>query len=473
MITIVIDHVWCGCNFDSIEELEAVRVTCGYYVEGNHFSSARQDFGWDGFKSLFRKSPNKLAGKFPAGLLQHTILSLQADYAIDLIDKRSYYAPQGGLKLTFTPRDYQLEAAEVMVEKRKGIVKLPTAAGKTKTAIAVIAKLNMPTLWLTHEGALARQSKSAIEEGIEDCPDVGMYGSGKKDIQFITIGMVQSLSKQYKKLKKWLCQIQVLVVDESHHGSSKSWYKTIMNIPAPYRFGISATPFDRGDQRWQELVGGIGPLIYEKEAEEVSEHLSRPNVHLYHTPHRPRFISGDWPERYEVGIVNHEFRNNTIVQIGVESVREKQPTIIFVSRLQHGYELRDRLTESIGLDCFHEFIHGQTPQDARDKAYNDLRSGKKYVIIATDGVAGEGQDVPAIRRVVIGGGYKAAILVKQRIGRGMRPDGDNNTSNWGGVVQIYDFVDEHDDRLYDHSQERIAHYEQIGSTFETHPSPRL
>ena len=473
MITIIIDHVWCGCNFDTEDELTAMRVTCGYQVEGSQYSPRLQAGMWDGFKSLFRKSPSKLAGKFPAGLLEHVIVSLQGNHAIELIDTRKYYAPQGGLEVTFSLRDYQAEACETMLQKRKGIVKLPTAAGKTKTAIAVIAKLNMPTLWLTHEGTLARQSKTAIEEGIKNCPPVGLYGSGKKEIEFITVGMVQTLSKQYKRLKSWLNQVQVLVIDEAHHGSSSSWYKAITNVPAPYRFGISATPFDRGDQRWQELVGGISPLIYEKDAEEVSEHLSRPNVHLYHTPRRPRFISGDWPARYDFGVVNHEFRNRIITQLGVQSVRERTPTIIFVSRLQHGHELRDRIEQSIGIGGLHEFIHGQTPQEARDQAYNDLRSGKKFVIIATDGVAGEGQDVPIIRSVVIGGGYKAAILVKQRIGRGMRPDGNNSNrdSDWGGVVQIHDFIDEHDERLYEHSQERVALYQQVGATFEIHPSP--
>jgi superfamily II DNA or RNA helicase len=88
-------------------------------------------------------------------------------------------------------------------------------------------------------------------------------------------------------------------------------------------------------------------------------------------------------------------------------------------------------------------------------------------LIATDQVASEGQNIPSLSRVIVGGGFKAAILSKQRIGRGMRPDGIVlSGETWGGKVEILDFIDNQHPKLLTHSDRRVKHYKSVGAVVQ-------
>jgi superfamily II DNA or RNA helicase len=423
---------------------------------------------WDGKKCLLKKTRNAHEGRFPAGILQHVVTRLQAQnfQRVHIEDTRVY--PNRPMEVdptsvSFEMREYQVEGSGIALASRRGVLRLPTGAGKTKTLIGILAALDLPTLWITHEGALARQTRKNIEMGVSPNREVGMFSGEEKTIKRWTVGLVQSLHRRRDQLAWWFKQIQVLVLDECHHGAADTWYETAMAIPAAYRFGASATPFERSDKSTLELMGCCGDVIYEREAEEVRGFLSRPHVEMIHTPRKP-IIASAWPDVYRLGIVENAVRNVHIVERSMRSVTEKTACIVFVSSIDHGRKIYDALSESIGVNGFHEFMNGDTPQSVRDTYYARLRSGDLLILIATDGVAGEGQDIPAVRRVVIGGGLKAAIIVKQRIGRGMRPtDIGQHEDGWGGEVHIHDFVDNHHPKLLQHSDQRRGHYAAVSA----------
>lgn len=469
MITIQIDYNWSYASWDEDpKEFIALQEACSYKVHGYWFSPAFKRGQWDGKKCLFKKTRSQQAGRFPTGILQHVYWELKktAGQEVNVEDLRVYPESNSSFSyqdLTFQLRDYQEDAVKRLLSRKCGVLKLPTAAGKTKTMVAVIRTLDLPTLWITHEGALARQSKKQIEEGTGR--EVGFYAGGKnKHIKNWTVGLVQSLHKHRKELTEWFSTLKVIVLDEAHRGGARTWYDLVMSIPAPYRYGCSATPFERNDQSAMELQGATGPVIYEKKPEEVKEFLSRPHVEMIQVPNIP-FIASAWPDIFRKGIVENYERNKAIVDRAMLSVKEKSQCMVFVSAVAHGHLLHDMLREEIGVDGLCDFIYGKTPQNVRDECYDKLRSGRMRVLVASDKVAGEGQDIPSVKRIVVGGGLKAAILVKQRIGRGMRPDGEGE-DGWGGEVFIHDFVDNQDPKLLRHSDMRRSHYKSINATFE-------
>lgn len=472
VITIEIHHNWCFCSFEyDPDELIALRKACDYIVAGHERSPAFIEERWDGSKTLFRKVRSKNQGHFPTGILSHVVQQFeQMRYQrVHIEDKRVYPKVPSQIDrslLTFDPRDYQSEGGNCMLTKKRGVVREPTGAGKTKTMIGCLATLDLPTLWLTHEGHLARQTRDAIQEGIAYNPEVGIFDSKEKNIQKITVGLVQSICKRVEELRWWLNQIQVVILDECHHGSAKSWYSTVMSLCSPFRYGCSATPFERSDNSVLELMGCTGSLIYEKDAEEVREHLSRPYVEMIHMPSYPGVLFWTWPDIYKCGIVENQLRNSLIIDRAMISVRNRESCIIFVSYLEHGRLLEKQLSEEIGISGLHVFMSGSTPQQIRDEYFSRLKDGSLRVLIATDGVAGEGQDIPTLRRVIIGGGKKAAIIVKQRIGRGMRPDKTTKSQGWGGRVDIHDFVDNQHVKLLVHSDRRRGHYAAVSAIIQ-------
>jgi superfamily II DNA or RNA helicase len=470
MINIRILHDWCHVVYENdATELVALQLATGYMKAGAEDTEAFKAGVWDGRRTLFRKRHNRTEGKFPTGIYRSTIEGLRSipGFRVRVVDERVYpYHPTKINKdlLTFVPRWFQEEGANIGLQQRRGVFRSPTASGKTKQAVSIIATLDLPTLWITHEGALGRTSARALKEGIRSNPEIGFYSGEDKVVRKFTVGLVQSLHKHRRDLyEKWLRHIKVIVLDEVHHGASRTWYDLAMSIPAPFRFGLSATPYERSDQATLELEAITGPLLYSKTPEEVREYLSRPNVEMIHLP-KMLMQNYSWPGYYHEGIVQNELRNRVIIDRAMRSVQENQPGIIFVASRDHGALLERLLGEHIGVKGLHEYIHGDTPQYVRDLAYGRLRRRELRILIATDGVAGEGQDVPSVRRVIIGGGYKAAIIVKQRVGRGMRIEEESEGEDgWGGIVDIHDFYDNCNFRLLEHSEIRLGHYRDISS----------
>jgi superfamily II DNA or RNA helicase len=471
MIHLQIDHGWTYVSWD-VQPAEFIVIQeATSYLSSQYWMSPMPEW-WDGRTHLLRKDRGRQSGRFPTGIISHVLdrLRITPGLQVKVEETRIYPLKSKEVlthKLAFQPRDYQFEAANAFLNKRRGIIKLPTAAGKTKTAVAIMATLDVPTLWITHEGALGRQSYRAISESVFPAPTVGFYGGGERRVERWTVALVQSLHARKHELDWWFSQIKLVVIDEVHHTASRTWYDAVQRLNAPFRLGISATPFERSDKSVMELVGSTGAIVYEKTAEELKGNLSRPHVEMIHLPDRPRVISSAWDRIYRQGIVENRLRNEIILERMMRSVRERAPCLVPVASLDHGRSLKRDLGEMIGVDGYHEFISGETPQFVRDELFGRMRRQDLRVLIATDGVAGEGQDIPAIRRIVVGGGLKGAIIAKQRIGRGMRPEEvvtDNTT--WGGRVDVHDFVDNNHHRLQEHSEIRRGYYAEVGAVIE-------
>jgi len=126
--------------------------------------------------------------------------------------------------------------------------------------------------------------------------------------------------------------------------------------------------------------------------------------------------------------------------------------LVLVTRLDHGEVLSGMIDGSI-------FIHGSDTTDVRMSALNNMRLGDGGVYIASP-IFDEGVDVPALDCVILAGGGKSHIKLLQRLGRGMRKkEGEN-------VLHVYDFIDNTNQYLYNHSLARMQTYEQEGFDVE-------
>jgi len=153
-------------------------------------------------------------------------------------------------------RWYQTEALEAWRDAGdRGIVVLPTGAGKTLVALAAMAELAVETLVLVPTRVLLDQWVRALREvspGI-----VGQLGDGEREIAPITVATYASAIIWAPKIGD---RFGLVVVDEAHHVGAWCPSEVLEMLVAPARLGLTATP-PGAPTEWA-LARHIGPTVY-------------------------------------------------------------------------------------------------------------------------------------------------------------------------------------------------------------------
>ncbi|MDJ0704226.1 MAG: DEAD/DEAH box helicase family protein [Leptolyngbyaceae cyanobacterium MO_188.B28] len=202
----------------------------------------------------------------PANQYRALVESLRSE-GVSFKDLAPKFAP-----LTLTPRFnlqpyvHQQEALQAWIQaKWRGVVVLPTAAGKTYLAqLAMQATprstlITVPTLDLMHQWY-------AHLEAAFPTVEIGLLGGGSRDRTPILVATYDSAAIHAETLGD---QYALLICDECHHLPS-DFNRVIAEYSiAPYRLGLTATP-ERADGRHEDLNTLLGPVVYRKTAEELS-----------------------------------------------------------------------------------------------------------------------------------------------------------------------------------------------------------
>ncbi len=148
---------------------------------------------------------------------------------------------------------------------RKGVVVLPTAAGKTYLAQLCMEETPRSTLILVPTLDLLHQWYAQMEAAFPDV-EVGLLGGGSHDRTPILIATYNSAAIHAETIGN---KYALLIFDECHHLPT-DFFKVIAEYSiAPYRLGLTATP-DRSDGTHQFLDVLIGKTVYRKSASELS-----------------------------------------------------------------------------------------------------------------------------------------------------------------------------------------------------------
>jgi len=145
-------------------------------------------------------------------------------------------------------REYQNEAFDNWSKAgHRGVLILPTAAGKTFIALKAIAQLQVQTLIVVPTLDLIDQWRKRIQEylGIES----GVIGGGENFVRMVTVATYDSAYIQAEHLGN---QFLLLIFDEVHHLASPGYMQIAEMYMAPYRMGLTAT-YARADQRHELL----------------------------------------------------------------------------------------------------------------------------------------------------------------------------------------------------------------------------
>ena len=447
LINDIYSTIECPGNYSAA--LARIRSLCRARPAGYKFMPKFKAGRWDGYISLMHSF-----SEFPTGLLDMVTSDLiENGLEFSLIyntQVMSYIPVTSDILNGVTLREYQVLAANTMLERQRGVVKMATNSGKTEVMAAVIKALDCNTLILLHRKELMYQTAQRFKD--RGLKHVGIVGDGHSSPDKITIGMIQTLSAHQAESVDVFAHNQLVMCDETHHASSDTMMDMLRLIPGSYRYGLSGTPLKYDVLADMKLISATGNLIFDLDNAYMIEagYSAVPIIHVAAVESKHRL---DWKMKYQDAyaslIVNNTIRNQHIVDFV-----KKQPGIvlILVTRIEHGMILNDLIPKSV-------FVSGSDTTEFRQQVLDSMRHTTSGVYIASP-IFDEGIDVPSVNAVVMAGGGVSDIKLLQRIGRGLR-----HKENGANVLHILDFIDDTNKYLLEHSNARISTY--VGENFHT------
>jgi superfamily II DNA or RNA helicase len=301
-------------------------------------------------------------------------------------------------------RPYQRDAVYMLIKNRGGVLRIPTAGGKTITIIEYLKLMNMKTLVLVTTLDIKRQWQ-------------------EYNLPNITVSTYQN---PQLKIKGVMESYPIVVCDESHHCSCTTLYTLAMKTSTnTIIIGVSATKRDDGDE--MKVVAALGKIVYEISRKELIAQGYLANAIVTYL--KPNFQTNgkymDYQKVYNLEIVHNENRNWLIYTTAIQETQNHRKILILVSTLEHGnilYAMFEPLTKLKVI-----FMNGQSKNRDQDMTVYDI-------IIATS-IYDEGYNLPSLSTLILGSAGKSSVKLTQRIGRVLRQKAD------GQLAHVYDFID--------------------------------
>jgi len=344
-------------------------------------------------------------------------------------------------------RPYQEEALKSWVKNRyRGIIALPTGAGKTIVALAAIATISLPTLIIVYTQEQLREWSEKVKSflGLNDV-SIGKLYAGEKKIMDLTIATYQSAIRWIDSISK---RFSLLIVDEAHHLPADKFRTIALRVLSPYRLGLSATPY-REDGRHVELFQLMGGIVYEKSFEE----LERMGYVASFTV-KPVLVSlsGEEEEKYRAlqSRYNVLSRGRSVQELvnaaskGDEAARKALQVLsdmrmllaLSEQKIREAEKLvREELAKGSKIIVFTQYVKqaehlgrrlgipvvtGRTDKHRRSLVFELFKRGRYRAIILTT-VGDEGIDIPDADTGIILSGTSSKRQFIQRLGRLLRP----------------------------------------------------
>lgn len=450
-------------------KLEAQRLL-SYQVTGVEHMPAFTSGNWDGRASFF----DFTNGTFPRGFVTRVTHGLaKSGFQVQLIRKPFPPAlgPENPVVDSFPIDDryeYQSRVVDSLLRHGQIIAQVATGGGKSRIAKLATARIARPTLFLTTRGVLMYQ----MSDGFASLgKKIAILGDGNLETsKGVTCGMVQTIMSWLKEpdvgvssdakvraAKKRAAMIQVLerfefiILEEAHESSGNSYYEILRHCKnAHYRLALTATPFMKdSEESNMRLAASSGPIAIRVSEETLIDRgiLAKPYFKFVEVKGKvdKLFRSTPWQRAYELGITHNTARNLHVVDECVRASKYGLSVMVLVQRREHGTILNDLLAKA-GLSA--RYIFGDDNQTERTSALSALKSGKLDVLIGST-ILDVGVDVPAVGMVILAGGGKAEVALRQRIGRGLR-----EKKSGPNVAFIVDFADGFNTHLKGHYKQR-------------------
>jgi superfamily II DNA or RNA helicase len=371
------------------------------------------------------------------------------------------------ISLNIQPRDYQDESVQQALSKGRGLIVLPTSAGKT-LVIALISgsflneQPDKRVLVLVPDIQLVQQTYGDfISYGISE--SMVSKWTGNHELQNTSIVIANSqilLSK--KQDKTILNEFDVLIVDECHKMSSaEKISKLVKHSKCRHKLGFTGSLPENKFDVWS-LNRIFGSIIYHKKSVELRNDKYISNVRVVgielNYKDSPTFTKpsiSDPTAGYEEEITwlqTNNFRNSTIKKITEKLTTN---TLVLVDRIAHGEFLLDYLSNNTNKQIY--FVQGSVEVEEREKIRELMENTQGVICIAISKIFSTGISIKNLHNVIFGLIGKARIKIIQSIGRSLRL---HHTKEIATIFDIADVSLPYGLRHYD-ERKRLYYNEKI------------
>lgn len=341
-----------------------------------------------------------------SGFLRQLLVFIKSNnLQFDFKDLRKVpdYEPNGLKNIVpgFELYDYQIQAVEKAIKNKVGIIKLPTSAGKTLIAAAILKALNLPFLFLVNRKGLATQTWKEFGKMGIDCGVCHSEAKVFKESMVATIGSVHKIPT--------LDRERVLIGDEIHRFGSGQFQEFLKQFMPPYRIGLSATPEGNSPFYYAKVRQFFGDVIYSVPSTELISNgvIAEPHIFFVRNWVEPEH---DWPMTEARQIVDNKNRNG-IIRDFVHNHKDKC-ILILVTRIEQGKTLERMIEGST-------YVDGSEPIKVRESIRAGMESGEIKTVISTS-IFNEGVNIKAIQVLINASARKSVIDTIQKLGRSLR-----------------------------------------------------
>lgn len=324
----------------------------------------------------------------------------------------------------FNLRPYQEKAFEALRDKfrhgaKRVLLVSPTGSGKTVSSTHMIASAidrGREVLFIAHRREILFQTQKKLEDAGIDHGWI-MAGKGKSFMAPVHLASIQTL------LKRDFPKVGLVIWDEAHHATSKTYRHVIdhyKNIP---QIGLTATPC-RSDGNglggiFEQMVQAAYPSELVRDGYLVSAKIFAPSAPDLRGVKIKR---GDYDETQLAEKMDKPKLVGDVVKHWEEHASGRK-TIVFAITRAHAQHLVDNFNNT-GHDAL--YIDGETNHHQRKEIFDRFGSQKNGVLVNV-GIATEGYDNPAVSCIVLARPTKSIGLYLQMAGRGLRPaEGKND-----------------------------------------------
>ncbi|NUP10833.1 MAG: DEAD/DEAH box helicase [Polyangiaceae bacterium] len=394
-------------------------------------------------------------------------------------EARAYNELELSARTKREPYPHQAEALAAWLKASgRGVVVLPTGAGKTFVAALAIANRKRSTLVVVPTLDLMAQWHDNLAATFAE--EIGLVGGGSYDVKDLTVTTYDSAHLHMDRLGN---RFGLVIFDECHHLPSDAYATAARMCLAPYRLGLTATP-ERTDGREELYTELVGPVCYRKDITELSGLYLAPyeTVRLevplseaeraaytaarseYTTFLRATGIDMSRPEGWGQFLMRSSlsdagrraflaYRAQRKLALAAPGkiellerllrVHKNDRVLVFTEDNATVYEIAKKLLLPA--------ITHQTRVKERSKILAGLASGELFAIV-TSKVLNEGVDVPSANVAIILSGSGSVREHVQRLGRILRKDGAKS-------ALLYELVSSgtSEQRVSDRRREHVAY----------------
>ncbi|MDZ7969022.1 MAG: DEAD/DEAH box helicase, partial [Nostoc sp. DedSLP03] len=408
---------------------------------------------------------------------------------------------------------HQNEAIKALNETNKnafeGLLVLPTGGGKTLTAIHWLLRnfinKNKKVLWIAHRHELLDQALETLQlsayssllSNVSGFKYRIISGHPKHDrpvniekTDNIIIASKDSLNSGLDHLlKNWVGHLNevLLVVDEAHHATAKTYRKLINAVKDNLKkrghnngfkmLGLTATPF-RTDESEKSLLKLVFPndIIFSEHlrnliakgilAEPIFENL-KTNIEIKQKLNElnARQIKNieDFdrlPKDIAEKIAQSSTRNNQIVDHYINNKAEYKPLLVFAVDVEYAITLNalfkaKKVNSDFVVSSVKDLTTGATVSaEENSEKIKKFRNRELEVLINVEMLT-EGTDLPNLKTVFLTRPTASTILMTQMIGRALRGQKAGGTEK----AYVVSFIDDWENKINWVNPEKL-HFEE-------------